>query len=228
MKMNYKFFPALGEMGYSLKSIEPHISYVDKLERNLRDQLPFSITNAVVDFQRFEKNIIRSSHEHIFPSLVKIKGDPLVCIDRDSRFIKETDYLIDIIKTLLKINSEACIQKHYGTHLTNVECFTRAVGSGSIKMMCQILAKEDLSNIYTLSLFLDLTDCPHFEGDILHDSRLYFDQNVLNEIAQLSKTSIIDLIIRFYRKMKEVGGNEEWEEPEREDILKDLFFSNQY
>jgi AraC-like DNA-binding protein len=228
MEMDYRFFPALGEMGYSLKSIEPQISYLDKLKRYLGDQLPFSITNAVVDFQRFEKNIYRSSHEHIFPSLVKIKGDPLVCIDRDSRFIKETDYLIDRIKTMLKINSEICIQKHYGTHLNNVECYTRAVDSGSIEMMCQILANEDLSNIYTLSLYMDLTDCPYFEGDILHDSRLYFDENVLNEITKLSKTSIIDLIIRFFRKMKEVGGNEEWEEPEREEILKDLFYSNQY
>jgi AraC-like DNA-binding protein len=69
MEMDFMFFPALGEMGYSLKSIEPHISYLDKLERYLRDQLPFSITNAVVDFQRFEKNIIRSSMSIYFQVL---------------------------------------------------------------------------------------------------------------------------------------------------------------
>jgi AraC-like DNA-binding protein len=225
MEIDCMFFPSSGEMGCSFNSIAPHIGYLNKLERHFKEHLSFSITDAVIDFHRFDKNIYRSSNEDIIPSLVKIKGDPLICIDRDSKFIKETDYILDRIKTLLKINSEICIQKNYGTHLGNIDLYIKAVDSGSIEMMWKLLASENLSNIYTLSLLLDLTVCPYFEGDILHESRLFFDETILNEITLQSKTSIIDLIIRFYWKMKEVDENEDWDEPERDDILKDLFYS---
>jgi len=226
MEVDYMFFPAFGDTACSHHTIGPHLVYLNKLERNLGKHLPFSLTEAVEDFHKYPNNITYlDAEELLFPGKLEIEGDPLININRDAAFIKQTDHLIEDLKAMLKENSEKCLIKYYGIKLNDLKNFINAVTEDDVVAMRRLLGKEQLSNIYTLSLLLDLASNPFFEGDILHESRLFFDESVLKNIAKLPNTSRVDLIIQFYRKMKEVEENEEWDEPDREEILYELFYS---
>ncbi|NDV60403.1 hypothetical protein [Bacteroides sp. 519] len=185
--------------GYVPTSINVYFSYIYTLQKKLEKYINFSFTDTIRNWDKYIKSTKHTTFLTEFYQLETINdGEFELEINKESDFIKATDYLIEDLRNIFFRRIEKKILELFGTSYNFIQDYIKAVEKNDYTEMASYLNKIKKWNEKKISLFLKLSEYAFLDNMMIDNTSLSHE---FSELCYQPKEKIIDCIIEQRKKI---------------------------
>ncbi|MDR2919411.1 MAG: hypothetical protein LBV72_08620 [Tannerella sp.] len=200
---------------YVPNTLDVYLSYLYTLDKLLEKDVNFKLMDSIKHWKDYVESTTYVSFLMAHYE-IKTKTDKKnnFEIDRNSLFIKSTDFLIEDIRLKLCSKAKRRLSELYGVPYATIKEYIIAVKKFDFNHMHRIL---DITDIYskkdTLDLFFEITQYPYLDNLLIEDPEFICGNNIadLLKLKGYSKEKIINCLIEFRKLLQKMPDDESCE-----------------
>lgn len=194
-----------------------YISYLYTISMRFKKCFGYSLMNAIKNWQECNQSLTLNSiielqkepqyYHFSFPSK---KNTPYLEINKKSKFIQDTDVLMEELKSKLLDKYNKFSMKKFKLPLDIFISYAKSVRAVDYEKMGMILHSIKRFNSSSIDALFSLTDCPYLVNivNIVSD----FNSEISSELYKCSKEQLIRYIIEYKKMIEERSENEDYDD----------------
>lgn len=186
------------KVGRSLNSVKPYFNLIYRCDRKWSKHLGFGVTDSIIEWNKyFKEGYSLSWAPDLYLAKVDLSPKPIVEINREAAFIKNTDPLIKKLELELRKDVQKSFIRQFGIQYEQILQFIEVVKENNPPGIRSFLDANFPYSLFKMDLVLSIIDFPDLEDIDLEEYEMHFDEELIANILKLDKEDMITTIIKF-------------------------------